>query len=273
MLYHSLGSPTSVPASIVRNTFQSNPSWSEPTPIISVTAPPPLPSQPLSSSSSSSSYLSFLTKSHAHYPKSCAFCAITLCQQCLDGGRQPTPRSCHVPEHGRSVCATCASSHRALNIDAARALILPLSLVSPFHAAFAAASAGDKVSSSSLSAAALKPLDAATEEQNARFTTFYAQLNGNSRCFDIFDAADTSLWAEQLAFNQVYLFPTAEAAERMRAAFSQYLQPLPPDPSEANRSSLLLRLWYESFGKLYLCLDLNVEVIVMLLLSQGQCPM
>ena len=48
------------------------------------------------------------------------------------------------------------------------------------------------------------------------FTNFYSHLHGASRCFEIFDATDSQLWQEPLAFSRVYLFTSADAADHAK---------------------------------------------------------
>jgi hypothetical protein len=88
------------------------------------------------------------------------------------------------------------------------------------------------------------------------FSTFYSHLDGTARCFEIFDAGDTTLWAEALPFSHLFVFPTAAHARRALDAYSGHLIAVTPqllqsvtaqvglDPVDTNH--VMFRVWYDA---------------------------
>ena len=86
------------------------------------------------------------------------------------------------------------------------------------------------------------------------FTTFYSHLDGTARCYDIFDADDTTLWAQTLPFSHIFVFPTAAHARRALDAFSSHLVPVAPlllqlVPAQAglgavDTNNVMFRMWF-----------------------------
>lgn len=176
--------------------------------------------------------------------KACAYCALVGCPDCVEGSLMNPPRSCHLPEHGRSVCSACANSNRLLTLPADRALLVMQQHSAAFQAAFSVSVLTEKKqtkdrSRQPASSSAQLSLMGTSAESNC-FSPFYSHLHGNARCFDIFDAADRTIWEHVLPYSQVFMFPTADDAERLRSAFPQYLQRLPPSDE-----TISLRMWYE----------------------------
>jgi hypothetical protein len=163
--------------------------------------------------------------------KACGYCALTWCQQCIDGSQQDPPVSCHVPEHGRSVCSTCASSHRLVAISIAHSLYVPRALEAAFEEAFQ-----EQSSSGSL-------IGMAEAEIPPPFSFFYTHLNGCARAFEIFDAVDDALWQEALPYSRIYVFGTEQLTRKMYSMFPTFLVPLVGEAPGTAANSLMLRLW------------------------------
>ena len=87
------------------------------------------------------------------------------------------------------------------------------------------------------------------------FSNFYSHLDGTARCYDIFDAGDTTLWAQALPFSHIFVFPTAAHARRALDSYSSHLVPIAPlllqlVPAQAGLDAgymgiVLFRIWYE----------------------------
>ena len=101
------------------------------------------------------------------------------------------------------------------------------------------------------------------EHGAAAFASFYSHLGGSARCFDIFDAGDTALWAQALPFSHVFVFPTAALARRALDAYSAHLAPIAPllqvgatdvCMQAVDTDNVAFRVWYarvEQFCFLY----------------------
>jgi hypothetical protein len=182
--------------------------------------------------------------------KACGHCALTACHLCVSGAQRVPPVSCHVPEHGRSVCSSCALQHRSIEVSASRAMFVPSELQVAFAEAF-------KLSAS---------LDSAMVPMPFRY--FYTHLNGNARCFEVFDAVDTSIWKEPLSFTHIFVFPNETLAQTFHSNFAAYLAPLTSLPGFASR--VKLSIWYKfKFSLLFavlhinLCLNLSLQCAVL----------
>ncbi len=91
----------------------------------------------------------------------------------------------------------------------------------------------------------------------AAFSTFYSHLDGTARCYDIFDAGDTTLWAHALPFSHIFVFPTVAYARRALDAYSNHLVPVTPQLLQlvtaqvgldaVDMDNILFRVWYDSF--------------------------
>jgi hypothetical protein len=190
--------------------------------------------------------------------KACGHCALTWCTRCIEGSRQNPPVSCHVPEHGRSVCSACASGHNVVSVPTSHALFVPHSLETAFENSFRHAFAPGSTVATSMQHI----------EIPAPFSFFYTHLNGTARCFEIFDAVDEALWKRPLAFSRMYVFGTVEAANCMRSLFAQFMFPLRSDPDCASADSLSFRLWFVLFDFLDFISDQ-----LYLIFEHCQCPM
>jgi hypothetical protein len=91
----------------------------------------------------------------------------------------------------------------------------------------------------------------------AAFSTFYSHLDGTARCYDIFDAGETTLWAQALPFSHIFVFPTAVHARRALDAYSNHLVPVTPQLLQlvtaqvgldaVDMDNVMFRVWYDSF--------------------------
>jgi hypothetical protein len=163
-----------------------------------------------------------------------------------------------IPEHGRSVCASCASSHRIVEIDMNRALTISLAvvpafldylLVVPLNSVSNLAEDRDAVESNPKMPRKL--VDSSRMPDVDWFVHFYTHFNGTARLFEIFDACDTSLWAQPLPYAHVFIFASAMHAQRFRSHYSDFLIPLnevsrisDPNAVIGVSGKLSLRLWY-----------------------------
>jgi hypothetical protein len=99
----------------------------------------------------------------------------------------------------------------------------------------------------------------------AAFATFYSHLDGTARCYDIFDASDTTLWAQALPFSHIFVFPTAAHALRALGKFSCHLIPVTPQllqlvtaqagPDAVDTDTVLFRIWYEHHSQLFVSFE------------------
>ncbi len=88
------------------------------------------------------------------------------------------------------------------------------------------------------------------------FSAFYSHLDGTARCYDIFDAGDTTLWAQALPFSHIFVFPTAAHARRALDSYSSHLVPIAPlllqlVPAQAglgaaDANNVMFRIWFVS---------------------------
>jgi hypothetical protein len=88
----------------------------------------------------------------------------------------------------------------------------------------------------------------------AAFSAFYSHLDGTARCYDIFDAGDTTLWAQALPFSHIFVFPTVAHARRALDKFSSHLVPVTPQLLQlvtaqagldaVDTGNVMFRVWY-----------------------------
>lgn len=162
------------------------------------------------------------------------------------------------------MCAACATSKRILELDANRALTIPLRLISSFceqlktiplasifesdvdsdaddagggpnrhSSAIKKTARGGSTAVAAIAATASSKRGALSLSSSVSsltdidcFAHFYTHFNGSARLFEIFDACDMSLWEQPLLFAHVFVFASVAHAERIRRHYPGYLVPL-----------------------------------------------
>jgi hypothetical protein len=99
------------------------------------------------------------------------------------------------------------------------------------------------------------PSDDSTSVSSA-FSIFYSHLDGTARCYEIFDAIDTTLWAEALPFSHLFVFPTAAHARRALDTYSGHLIAVTPQLLQSvtaqvgldtvDTNHVMFRVWYDA---------------------------
>jgi hypothetical protein len=97
---------------------------------------------------------------------------------------RPTLQCCHPIDQGRSVCLSCASKHRLVEVPVDRGLAL-------------------RCTSSPKSLNVRYP-SVAHDSDFSVMTHFFTEFSGSARSFEIFDAEDVSLWVDALPVSHVY---------------------------------------------------------------------
>lgn len=100
-----------------------------------------------------------------------------------------------------------------------------------------------------------------SENGTSVFSSFYSHLGGSARCFDIFDANDTALWAQALPFAHIFVFPTAALARRALDAYLAHLSPIAPlllqvasaqvGLQAVDTGNVVFRVWYVTQCRVY----------------------
>ena len=149
-----------------------------------------------------------------------------------------------------SLIATCSTLLSQVSAD--RVLALPLATDSMARLKIAIQTANTAKSMATKSRDSMSQ----TSELSiiAAFATFYSHLDGTARCYDIFDACDTTLWAQALPFSHIFVFPSAAHALRALDKFSAHLVPVTPQllrlvtaqagPDAVETDTVLFRMWY-----------------------------
>ena len=129
--------------------------------------------------------------------RACAYCAITLCPQCMATFDINTGlvRPCHPVDDRSSLCLACTK------VPNRRALAVPIDRVLTYSTA-----CHPNVAIPVAAAAGAVPAPGPPP-----FRHFYDQP-GACRSFDLFDATDVSLWVEPLPFQRVHVFASAAHA-------------------------------------------------------------
>jgi hypothetical protein len=175
---------------------------------------------------------------------------LKLCENCLSidsSGTAQLPQAlvCHQPEHGRSICLGCVVSNRAVQVTADRCLLARTPVVGTLGAphrfiASIAEANEDRADPKRrcLLSATLPGSSEPLPPTPLAFAKFYVDIDQSAHCFDIFDAADLTLWAEPLEFSHIYVFVSAQHAQVAAARYPTMLFPITPvllcSPSHAS---------------------------------------